>query len=596
MKNRENRPLPKNAIQAGILVVLVIILGVLIVKNASATPLGYKPGAVFTPQPGQSVGVQTPTPSGGGDDPVTTDAPIIETPPPTPEPTPFKPYATEFTEPSNFIVYEDIMVDGEKVEEYVQDTEISFGEGSEYTDVVGVTTFRGDNFRNGGAYGTVALQSKTFAQNYWNQPTAGLVAPDGFASGGTMWTGQPLVATWPRELRQHMTNMHDWAKEQEELTEVISAAADGYIYFLELSTGKQTRNRLNLGFPFKGAGSLDPRGYPILYVGSGEASSAHGDSRAFVISLLDGSILYEFGVRDSFALRPWSMFDAAPLVDAETDKLIYPGENGILYVITLGTEFDAEAGTLSVSPSHVVKWRYETYNHKNKRWYLGMEASPTVWQGYCFMAENSGHLMCLDLNTMKLVWVQEILDDSNSTPILAIEDGHPYIYISTSFHYGWRSTTTAEVPIWKIDAVNGMGVWRRSYDCFSVDGVSGGVQGTGAVGENNLSDLVFYPVARTPNISAGLLVALNRDTGEEVWRTQTNTYSWSSPVLVYDENGDGYIIYSTFNNYIYILDGRTGQELDTMNLRSHIEATPVVYNNRVVIGTRTNGIFGLELK
>ena len=34
--------------------------------------------------------------------------------------------------------------------------------------------------------------------------------------------------------------------------------------------------------------------------------------------------------------------------------------------------------------------------------------------------------MCLDLNTMKLVWVQDILDDSNSTPVLSVENGHLY--------------------------------------------------------------------------------------------------------------------------------------------------------------------------
>ena len=29
--------------------------------------------------------------------------------------------------------------------------------------------------------------------------------------------------------------------------------------------------------------------------------------------------------------------------------------------------------------------------------------------------------MCLDLNTLQLVWVQDTLDDSNSTPVLEIE-------------------------------------------------------------------------------------------------------------------------------------------------------------------------------
>ena len=55
--------------------------------------------------------------------------------------------------------------------------------------------------------------------------------------------------------------------------------------------------------------------------------------------------------------------------------------------------------------------------------------------------------MCLDLNTLELVWVQDVLDDTNCSPVVDIEDGHPYIYISTSFHYGWRSYSTAAIPI-----------------------------------------------------------------------------------------------------------------------------------------------------
>ena len=37
--------------------------------------------------------------------------------------------------------------------------------------------------------------------------------------------------------------------------------------------------------------------------------------------------------------------------------------------------------------------------------------------------------MCLDLNTLQLVWVQDTLDDSNSTPVLEIEKGHLYLYV-----------------------------------------------------------------------------------------------------------------------------------------------------------------------
>ena len=40
-------------------------------------------------------------------------------------------------------------------------------------------------------------------------------------------------------------------------------------------------------------------------------------------------------------------YDSAPLVDADTDTLIYPGENGILYTIKLNTVFDETTGQLT---------------------------------------------------------------------------------------------------------------------------------------------------------------------------------------------------------------------------------------------------------
>ena len=48
-------------------------------------------------------------------------------------------------------------------------------------------------------------------------------------------------------------------KKQEALTEVIYATEDGRIYFYELETGKATRDIIDCGITFKGAGALDPR-------------------------------------------------------------------------------------------------------------------------------------------------------------------------------------------------------------------------------------------------------------------------------------------------------------------------------------------------
>lgn len=523
------------------------------------------------------------------------------TPTPTPEPTPtpvglpdFEPHAVEGTEPENLIKSTAIMVDGEVVEEYENQYDILFDMPERYAQIDGVVTFRGDNFRSGAAYGTANVSSKSLSV-VWKNSTGGLADSDGFNWTGSGWTGQALVAKWPEATRKNMTAMYDWAREKKDLVEVIHATLDGYVHFYELSTGEKTRDALFLGFNFKGAGALDPRGYPILYVGAGVDSSAKGSARALVVNLLDNSIMFEFGKNDGFADRGWYMFDSSPLVSADTDQLIYPGESGILYIIHLNTKYDEANGTLSVDPDNIVKWKYKGTRTGSKYW-LGVESSAAIINHYAFLADNGGNLMCLDLNTLKLVWVQDILDDTNCSPVVSIEDGHPYIYISTSFHMGWRSSSKAEIPIFKIDAETGEIVWKTSYECYTVSDLSGGVQGTIAVGKNKLSDMIFVPVARTPGAGSGTLVALRKDTGEKVWERETSVYSWSSPVDFYDKDGNGYLAYCNTGFNLYLIDGKTGDVLDQMNLGGNIEASPVVYNSYIVVGTRANRTYCVEVK
>jgi len=195
------------------------------------------------------------------------------------------------------------------------------------------------------------------------------------------------------------------------------------------------------------------------------------------------------------------------------------------------------------------------------------------------------------------VWVKDVLDDTNNTPVISIEDEHPFIYISTGFHGGWRApvNATAPVPIWKIDAVTGETVWQVEYECFTVSGLSGGVQGSIALGKYDLEDLIFVPIARTPTGGAGILAAISKSTGDVVWEFQTANYSWSSPVCVYDENGKGYVVYTDRNANMYLLDGLTGEQLDRINLGNLIEASPAVFESTIVIGTRCQRIWGVTL-
>mgnify|MGYP005951388191 FL=1 len=575
-----------------VLLAAVIFLSVLLVKSCAADKTEEeKESSGFI---SSLFGKETPTPI---------PTPTLE-PTPTPVPT-FNPSPVAGTMPSDFGLEEAIEDNGTVVDAYTRAEPIDFLEGDTYTELEGVITFRGNNFRDSAAYGTVTWTGQ--AAEPWTFSVGSMAKKSGSGSWtGCGWTGQPLIVKWPEETKRIM-NLYDSAKNDPELVEVIYATMDGHIYFLDLYTGEKTRDPINVGYPFKGAGALDPRGYPLMYVGSGDDSTA-GDSRAFIINLIDGTILYEFGVEDGFALRDLSYFDSSALVDAETDTLIYPGESGILYTIKLNTQYDPNAGTISINPQ-TVKWRYKGARSLStdtvdgsQGWWLGIEDSAIIWREHAIFTDNGGHMICLNLNTMKAVWVQDTLDDTNCTPVLSLEgpDNHPYVYTSTSFHPNWRASenSTAPIPIWKIDAVTGQIVAQNdTYHCQTIatpNQVSGGVQGTLAIGEKDLEGLIFVPVAMTEG-TRGKLVALNTSDLSVKWECDFAGYPWSSPVAVYDDSGKGYLVQCNKTGYIHLIDGQTGEIISEMSLGSNVEASPAVYNNMVVVGTRGGLIYGMDL-
>ena len=149
--------------------------------------------------------------------------------------------------------------------------------------------------------------------------------------------------------------------------------------------------------------------------------------------------------------------------------------------------------------------------------------------------------------------------------MLSVENGHLYLYVSTSFRLGWRSYDSATIPVWKLDAETGEIVWQTDYQCYTDDGVSGGVQSTIASGKNNLSDYIYVTVSKTEDNSSGVLHCLDKKTGELVWEHKSG-YAWSSPVCVYDKKGNGKVLYCSSDGNMYFLDGRTGQVYDTLSL------------------------------
>ena len=199
---------------------------------------------------------------------------------------------------------------------------------------------------------------------------------------------------------------------------------------------------------------------------------------------------------------------------------------------------------------------------------------------------------------MELVWAQDTKDDSNSTPVFSrVSEDEAYIYTAPSLHWTKNAYSRGTISIYKLNALTGEIVWEKPYDVCTLTNLSGGIQSTPLLGKagSNIDGLIFYAIARTPELDNGLLVALDTDTGEEVWQMPMDYYPWSSPVAVYDHDGTAYVVLCDTNGSMFFLDGKTGQVLNTINLGGNIQASPAVYENMLVVGTRKSKICGIRV-
>jgi len=567
---------------------LAIILTVILVALlAAATALTLRPP--HQPDVSREISAETAAPT--QPEPVTTPeetdpqtAPSLSETQAT-EPS-FRAIRTQDTHPANWNTQWQIMTDGAPVKHYSREDPIFFNKDDTFA-LPGIYTFRGNHFRQGASYGTATVTEKAITQ--LSAINIGFL--DSPEWGGCGWTGQPLVVQWDAETKAIM-NLYPEKKEKEDLVEVIYAKMDGYVHFLDIEDGSYTRDPLFVGMAFKGSGSLDPRGYPILYLGAGLTRNGINQS-IYAISLIDGSILYKRSGYEEFTRRYWFGFDSAPLVDGDTDTLIWAGESGILYTIKLNTHYSKEAGILTMAPEEPVMTYYRN-DYTDAGRYAGYEASIAAAENYLFLGDNAGMLQCVDVNTMDLVWAQDITDDINATPLFEWgEDGNAYLYAAPSMDY---SGFSGEMSVYKLDARTGKILWTYPFECMTDEEAPGGFLASPLLGrqDTDLEDLIIFSVGRSPYPYSGQVVAFNKLTGQVVWQVETANYIWSSPVAIYTEEGKGYVFQADASGNCYLLDGATGTELDMLKLKCTVESSPVVFGNRIVLGSRPR-IYLLEI-
>lgn len=442
-----------------------------------------------------------------------------------------------------------------------------------------ILCFRGSPQRNNPVRGTIDFVP-TRIELDWIFETAydGRTTPYGTWGGGSGWTGQPLIVHWSDEQWQKMNSQSEKPN-----AEVILGSLSGNIYFLNFSTGEATRPHLTIQNPIKGTVSVDPRLNGLLFVGQGIPNGDRFGGYVFDM-FQQKEILYRSGM-DAEAHRLWGAFDSNALIDPKSGCWIQPAENGMVYKAWIRPN-----GTISKS----AKFRYKTTTTKE----LGIESSFGAWNNLGWFGDNSGNVFCLNLMTMEPIWWFNNTDDTDASMVVDLYDQlHPKLFVANEVD---KQGANGQASIRMLDGLTGEQEWKVSRSCTgtSLGGKvnSGGVLSTILLGKEKAKDLVYGIFSRTNGSLRGELVAINKQTGKEVFQVPLDNFSWASPIAIYDKSGNPYVFCTDVYGNIYLINGLSGAIIFKEKMDCVWESSPVAVGNRIVLGSRGNRIYSFLLK
>ena len=232
--------------------------------------------------------------------------------------------------------------------------------------------------------------------------------------------------------------------------------------------------------------------------------------------------------------------------------------------------------------------RYQVEGNVGRK--RGVENSLAAWKNVAWFADNGGSIVALDLDRFVPLWAWfgEGADDTNGSIAVEVIDGRPALFVGSEIEY--QHTRTQRCWLHRFDGLNGEQVWTRSFDAMPAEDIAadsgGGIFSSVLLGQEQLSDRLFVTVSQVGGAFNGLLLAIDKETGENIWEWEMPFYAWSSPTVVYDEEGAGRVIIGDVKGGLHLLDGATGELLHSQELGYVIEASPAVWGDTFVLPMR----------
>ncbi len=213
---------------------------------------------------------------------------------------------------------------------------------------------------------------------------------------------------------------------------------------------------------------------------------------------------------------------------------------------------------------------------------------------YAYMADKQGILRCVDTTSMKTLWAFDTGDNTDAAIALDFDQGGNLgLYTGTTVFTRLRRDKNAVIR--RLDALTGEKVWEHKVEAYDKD-ERAGVKASPVIGQNSISHLVIFTVNGTAD--GATILALDKGSGSVAWQMPIPGGAISSPVAVYDEAGQA-VVQAGLDGKLYMLDGLSGQVLNSLDLGGKIEGSPAVYNDLLVIATSSrdnNKMYGIRIE
>jgi outer membrane protein assembly factor BamB len=376
---------------------------------------------------------------------------------------------------------------------------------------------------------------------------------------GTGWTGQPAVF------------------ERSGVTWVVFGAYDAKIHFVDAATGEDLLPPLQTGDLAKGAITVDPDGYPLVYAGSRDAKL-----RVIAIDRPEPTVLWALDAGAAGEGRWNDDWDAAPLV--VNGYLVEGGENSRLHVIELGRGYDG-GGLVTAAPR--LAWSAPGWDDRLLRdlgdHRVSFESSVTLLGDIAYLANSGGLVQGWDLSSLRTGVGEPVRvfrfwtgDDTDAT---IVGDAQGFLYVGVEVD---RDTARGDEvgQFLKLDPrqPDDPVVWSVNVD----HGRDSGTWSTPAI----VGDTVIWPT------KPGTVYGLDRASGAERWTLRLPGPLLASPAVV-----DGALLLGDSAGILHAFDlgesGTTPTERWRITLGGTIESTAAVWRGSVYLGTRDGHLFAI---